>query len=99
MSLDLSSRQVLNKLLLRQIVTIAFVDKTSYDSARVSLLKAFKKHCAHFEALGVDNPYEGLYVQARFDSSEVQGTFQLQDDKRKTNIKGKVYSVVDVKEL
>jgi hypothetical protein len=99
MSLDLSSRQVLNKLLAKQVVTIAFFDKSSYDSARVALIKSFKKHCAYFDSLGVDNPYEGLYVQARFQSQEVTGTFRLEEEKRKTNIKGRTYNVVQVTDL
>lgn len=99
MTLDLSSRQVLNNITSGKVVTIAFFDKAAYDSARIALIKALKKLGMQFDSLGVANPYEGKYVKARFDSKEVTGTFSLEDEQRKTNIKGRIYSVVKVEEL
>jgi hypothetical protein len=98
MNYEFSTHQILKKLLGYAEVTVAFFDKAAYDSARTSLLKQFKKNCALLESMD-HNPYEGKYLKATFNRDKVEGTFKLEDDMRKTNIKNRRYNIVDIKEL
>lgn len=98
-NLDYSSRQVLNAVLSGKEIKIAFVSKADYDSARASILKMFKIKCTQFESLDISNPFDRQFIKASFNKEEVVGTFKLEDDHRKSNIKGRIYNVVEVKDL
>lgn len=93
-SLDL--QQVFNQILAGESVVLLFPEKKHYDSARASLLRKFKEYRKMIGGLGVADPYEGQYLQARFDSEEVKGTFKLADESEKTNNPGKQYLVEDL---
>lgn len=98
-NLDYSSRQVLNSILGGQELKISFVSAADYNSARVSLLKMFKQKVDQFESLDIPNPWEGKFIKATFNKTDVVGTFRLEEDHRKTNIRGRIYSVVETKDL
>jgi hypothetical protein len=97
--MELTTKQIFSRLLAKETVAVSFLDKAAYESMRASLLRSFKKNRLLFIELGVDDPYEALFLQARYDAAAVSGTFKLEEEHRKTNIKHKSYKVIDTSHL
>lgn len=97
--MDLTVKQIVSRIFAEETVTIEFFGKAEYESARSSILRKFSKDKALFLSLGAADPWEGKFIQCRFVADTGIGTFRLEDDKRKSNIKGKVYRSVDAESL
>lgn len=80
-----------------EVVVQDFFSKADYESARVGLLRRFRKNNEAFEKLGFDGPGVGKFVKCSWNSKTRQGTFQIEDDKRRSHTgKAKVYETKDV---
>lgn len=86
---------IFNSVLAGDTVSVLFKDKQAYDSFRTSILRKYREYKRLLDKLGADDPYEGKYLQARFDREEVKGEFKLASDGDKQN-KEKSYIVQDL---
>lgn len=89
-------QQIFNAILLGETQKVLFFDKKEYDSTRTSLLRKFREYLSLLEKLGSDNPYEGQFLRCSWNGELGEGTFLLDDERRKSNLPGKTYKVSEL---
>lgn len=89
-------QQIFNDILAGETKKVLFFDKKEYDSTRTSLLRKFREYLALIEKLGSDNPYDGKFLRCSWNSELGEGTFLLDDERRKSNLPGKTYQVSEL---
>lgn len=90
---DLQS--IFNDLLAGKVLQLQFFDKAEYESVRTSLLRKFRMYRQLAMQIGPD-PFEGHYLQARFDKLEVRGVFQVAPLQERTPQEKKLFKVTEL---
>ena len=79
-------QSVFNDVLSGETLTVLHNTKAEYESMRSALLRKFRRLKEDMEKLGYDT-YAGKFIQCRYDSIEVSGTYTLAADTARTNTK------------
>ncbi len=76
---------VYDQLLLREPVILQDISERDYNNLRTSLLRKFRKSKQEFESCGLPWPYDGEFIECRFQKAQSTAEFKLSPlDSRRT---------------
>lgn len=68
---------VYDQLLLREPVILQDISERDYNNLRTSLLRKFRKSKQEFESCGLPWPYDGEFIECRFQKMQSTAEFRL----------------------
>jgi len=86
-------QEIFNGVLAGSTLKIFFRDHKHYESIRTNLQRKFRRYRELIAELGGDDPFDGRFLKCSWNSSDVAGTFKLEDAAKRSNVPGRTYSV------
>lgn len=88
-----TTQDIFNRILSGEQVQVLFVSHSEYHSLRCGLLKKFRKYNQTLESIGADGLKDHKFLKASWNSTEVSGTFSLEDVAARTNNGQRKYTI------
>lgn len=92
-----SLQVVFNRVMEGEEVVVLLASESAFNSARVALLRKFRKMKELYDELGADNPYADKFLKCSLDKQEMKGRFQLASLEARKNVpRAEKYIVQDL---